>query len=180
MPGVIKLQPTFLDRALPFPDNRTAKPCKYGHTAGRFRNGRCKECAWLRHPADSLMRSAVWRAANPDKVKRNSHAYRMNNPAQALLEKARERARKRGQPCTLKVTDIIIPEFCPLLGIKLERGKGVGGVKASSPSLDKIRPELGYVPSNVWVISYRANMIKNDATLQELQTLTERLARALS
>lgn len=165
---------------MPFLDSRIAKPlqpCKRGHTVGRFRNGRCKECAWLRHPDDSPMRSAAWRAANPDKVKRNSHAYRMNNPERTLLDGAKDRARRDGYVCTLTIRDIVIPEFCPLLGTKLEPGKGTGGAKASSPSLDKIRPELGYVPGNVWVISYRANMIKNDATLRELQTLVDNLAK---
>lgn len=126
------------------------------------------------------MRSAAWRAANPTKVKRNSHAYRLNNPAQNLLDGARWRARRDNIEFSIKKSDVTIPEFCPLLGIKLESGRGVGGAKASSPSLDRIKPELGYVPGNVWVISYRANMIKSDATLEELRTLTERLADVLS
>lgn len=96
-----------------------------------------------------------------------------------MLNAARERAKKSGHACTITVDDISIPEFCPLLGIKLERNKG-GHVRPSSPSLDKIKPELGYVPGNVWVISHRANMLKSDATVQELQMLTERLARVLS
>lgn len=131
---------------------------------------------WLRHPDHSLIRSAAWRAANPDKVKRNSHAYRQNNPEQCLLENARERARKGGYACTITVHDIVIPEFCPLLGIKLQRGRGVGGMLKSSPTLDKIKPELGYVPGNVWVISSRANVLKGDATLIELETLVRNLA----
>lgn len=96
-----------------------------------------------------------------------------------MLNAARERAKQSGYACTITVADIVIPEFCPLLGIKLERNRG-GHVRPSSPSLDKIKPELGYVPGNVWVISHRANSLKNNATLQELQTLVERLARVLS
>jgi hypothetical protein len=37
-----------------------------------------------------------------------------------------------------------------------------------SPSLDRIKPELGYVPGNIQVISARANVMKNDATPEEL------------
>lgn len=167
---------------MPFPTSTAPKPsqpCKVGHAAGRFRNGRCKECMWLRHPEESLMRSAAWRAANPDKVKRNSHAYRMSNPAQALLEHARGRARKGGYACTITVKEIDIPEFCPLLGIELKRGAGVGGVLPSSPSLDRKNPKLGYVSGNVWVISHRANAIKGDATLEELKTLVHNLAERM-
>lgn len=165
---------------MPFPDSTTkkaAQPCKKGHLLGRFRNGRCKECARLRHPEDSIQRSAAWRAANPDRVKRNSHAYRLNNPEQKIWESARDRAKRDKIPFTIRKTDIRIPEFCPLLGIKLAHGKGTGGAKASSPSLDRIKPDIGYVPGNIWVVSYRANMIKNDASLEELRTLVINLAK---
>lgn len=38
----------------------------------------------------------------------------------------------------------------------------------NAPSLDRINNDLGYVPGNVMVISRRANIIKKDATLDEL------------
>jgi hypothetical protein len=97
-----------------------------------------------------------------------------------MLQGARSRARKGGYACTITEDDVVIPEFCPLLGVKLERGAGVGNKGAASPSLDKIVPALGYVPGNVWVISHRANTLKGNATLQELKMLVERLALVLS
>ena len=64
-----------------------------------------------------------------------------------------------------------------MLGIKLNThvGETKAGAKADSPSLDRINPNLGYIKGNVWVISYRANMIKNNATLEELELLTRNL-----
>ena len=41
----------------------------------------------------------------------------------------------------------------------------------NSPSLDRIRLELGYVKGNVRVISGRANLLKNDATIEELEAV---------
>lgn len=38
----------------------------------------------------------------------------------------------------------------------------------TSPSIDRIRPELGYVPTNCRIISNRANTLKNNATAQEM------------
>lgn len=38
----------------------------------------------------------------------------------------------------------------------------------NSPSLDKFKPALGYMPGNIAVISFRANQLKGDATLEEL------------
>jgi hypothetical protein len=58
---------------------------------------------------------------------------------------------------------------CPVLGLPLFPGRGQP--TANSPSIDRVDPSLGYVRDNVWVISNRANMIKNDATLEELEAL---------
>ena len=43
----------------------------------------------------------------------------------------------------------------------------------SSPSLDRIIPSLGYVKGNIRVISFRANTLKNNATLSELELILE-------
>lgn len=40
---------------------------------------------------------------------------------------------------------------------------------AGSPSLDRISPELGYVPGNVRVISDKANRLKGSRNLTELR-----------
>jgi hypothetical protein len=59
-----------------------------------------------------------------------------------------------------------IPSKCPVLGIPLHRG--VGGFCDNSPTLDRFIPELGYVKGNVEVISFRANRIKCDASMDEV------------
>lgn len=43
------------------------------------------------------------------------------------------------------------------------------GVTANSLSFDKIVPEKGYVKGNVLLCSYRANLIKSDQTIEELE-----------
>lgn len=63
----------------------------------------------------------------------------------------------------------MIPSHCPILGIPLFKGKSGG--EANSPSLDRIEPELGYVPGNIVVISNRANRLKSDATIDELRAI---------
>ena len=84
-----------------------------------------------------------------------------------LLGNARRRAAAKGIAFSITKDDIVIPETCPILGVPLQFPDGVGP-HDYSPSLDRIRPELGYVPGNVLVISYRANRIRNDATAEEL------------
>lgn len=86
---------------------------------------------------------------------------------------ARRRAQDRGLPFNLTAADVLpLPTHCPVLGMPLHYDRGRGrGVTDDSPSLDRITPELGYVSGNVLVISQRANRIKNDATVAELQKI---------
>ena len=42
-----------------------------------------------------------------------------------------------------------------------------------SPSLDRIVSSLGYVKGNIRVISYKANRVKSNATLEELRKVYE-------
>jgi hypothetical protein len=87
--------------------------------------------------------------------------------AYQMWARAKKRARLNDVSFNLTVEDILIPEFCPVLGIKLERNEGASS--AASPSLDRIFPERGYVKGNVRVISHKANTIKNNATAEELE-----------
>jgi hypothetical protein len=87
-----------------------------------------------------------------------------------LLKLARDRAKIQNIPFEITEDDIVIPEFCPILGIKLEKGKN-GHPEPSSPSLDKIKPKLGYVKGNIKIISFRANTIKRDATTDEIRAI---------
>lgn len=83
-----------------------------------------------------------------------------------LLTSARERARRLGIECTIVVEDIVIPKICPILNIEIK--KGVKKSLPSSPTLDRINPEIGYVKGNIQVISRKANTMKSDATREEL------------
>lgn len=105
--------------------------------------------------------------------------YQKRNRSRSLVYNARQRAKDRGLPCTITYRDIDIPEFCPVLGIKMEFSPGPGGkgFNNSSPSLDRIIPERGYVPGNVRVISYRANSLKKDATAAELRAVVDYIER---
>lgn len=88
-----------------------------------------------------------------------------------MLEAAKARAKRKKIPFALDVTDITIPSHCPVLGIELKAGNGF--YTDSSPSLDRFKPELGYVKGNVNVISLRANKIKNDATIAEFEKILQ-------
>lgn len=58
---------------------------------------------------------------------------------------------------------------CPVLGYTLSFETHRGCDEA--PELDQFHPKLGYTEGNVAWISRRANRIKNDATLEEIENL---------
>lgn len=97
---------------------------------------------------------------------------------QRMLYRTRSRAKAAGIPFDLVVQDITVPEVCPVLGIPLVRHQGKKGYHPDSPSLDRKVPALGYVKGNVVVMSARANLLKNDASLAELEAVVSYLRGA--
>lgn len=93
---------------------------------------------------------------------------------QRLCQHARARARKAGMDATIRSVDLDWPTHCPVLGIELDYTTPVGQRPlrgANLPSLDRWDNAKGYVLGNVRVISLRANLLKNDATWQELMAV---------
>lgn len=86
-----------------------------------------------------------------------------------MVRGARRRAKRLGVPFALDYRDFRIPAKCPILDLTLARN--VGGRKQGvlSPTLDRKVPALGYIPSNVWVISARANELKGTKPLDEFR-----------
>jgi hypothetical protein len=101
-------------------------------------------------------------------------------PSESLVRSARARAKKHSLAFDLEVKDIHIPEFCPLLGVRIEQNLGRRGPTPKSPSIDRILPDKGYTKDNVWVISHKANTIKSNATVSELRMIADNLERRLS
>jgi hypothetical protein len=98
-------------------------------------------------------------------IRQHSWHGMTGSPEYWLLVHAKDRARRKGLAFNLDLVDIIIPRVCPVLGIVLRKAKKQ--CDDHSPSLDRIIPALGYIKGNVRVISYRANVLKNNATLEE-------------
>lgn len=94
----------------------------------------------------------------------------VEQPIKLMLWATAARARKRKIVFDLKESDIVIPTHCPVLGIPLFKGCRNS---PNSPSIDRHIPSLGYVIGNISIISYRANTLKRDASLEELSRVVE-------
>ena len=75
-------------------------------------------------------------------------------------------------PFDLVIEDLIAiaTDECPIFHTPFvwgASGLGKGKTRPDSPTLDRILPELGYVKGNVAFLSYRANRIKDNGTMQD-------------
>lgn len=86
-----------------------------------------------------------------------------------LWNNAKRNARSKGRPFNIEEKDIVIPEKCPILNITLLKGSISKNCNNDAlASLDCIDPTLGYIKGNVWVISFLANRMKQNATKEQL------------
>jgi len=104
-----------------------------------------------------------------EKAKKRYHKLKESDPVVYMLRGARSRAKKRNLLFNLEKEDIVIPQYCPALGLKLQFN--TGGFKDNSPSLDRIDNNKGYIKENIQVLSYKANAMKSSATFEEIEKL---------
>jgi hypothetical protein len=91
---------------------------------------------------------------------------RLADRPKALWYGAKKNADRDGRLFTLKVEDITIPSLCPVLGLPLDSRD-----RNHSPSLDRRDNSKGYTKENVRVISMKANRLKGDASIEDIQAL---------
>lgn len=133
----------------------TGKPCKRGHISPRrTSNYICMQCA-----------IEVYNISDRDN-------YRFGNTFYRQFCQRQQAANQKNIPFTILFNEIEQPEYCPVLGIKLNYGwSGLNRRDDAKATIDKVIPEVGYVPGNVFVISWRANKLKGNMTLDELQKI---------
>ena len=106
----------------------------------------------------------------PLKDKSNCKQYlrdwKDKNREKNLFQLAKHRAKLKDIEFNIEVSDIIIPEVCPILGLPLK--KAIDGNRDLSPSLDRIDNDKGYIKGNIQVISFKANAMKSTANKDEL------------
>lgn len=108
-------------------------------------------------------------------VKRREYQKKRHadHPEIDLFRTCKFRAKKKGLLFNLTKEDIVVPDLCPILGIPLFV-KG-NKVTENSPSIDRIDNSQGYIKGNIQIISYKANTMKSNATLNELKLLVNYL-----
>lgn len=95
--------------------------------------------------------------------------HRSNNPVSYLLNQARYRAKKIGLEFDIELSELEVPERCPVFDIPLFYSPGKR--TPNSYSLDRWDNTKGYVRGNVRIISWKANQYKGDLTIKEVERL---------
>lgn len=142
----------------------------------------CRECEKvIQNTPERVARRReleLLRRQNPDYVKHRNKKDRERVHSNELsykkemLRSARQRATKKNLEFNIDISDINFPDKCPLLNISMSINSKN---KDFSYSLDRVDSSKGYIKGNVWVISHKANRIKSDATVEELEMLVKNL-----
>jgi hypothetical protein len=95
-----------------------------------------------------------------------------------MYKNALKRARLEKLPFDIDIEYLksIKTDRCPIFDMELAWGKigeGHKNMAANSPSLDKIKPEYGYIKGNVCIISNLANMIKHKVGYEKLYKVAD-------
>lgn len=115
-------------------------------------------------------RRAKRMALDPDVVASEEHVSywqkKKRDPVGYTLARLRSAAKQKGLAFDLEREDIFVPEFCPILGLRLA-ALASGRGREDAPECDRLDARLGYVRGNVMFVSHRANRIKNDGSAAE-------------
>lgn len=120
-----------------------------------------RECTRCHTIYEITNKMTICKTCNTNRVKGMLPGYKMH-------QRAKRRCVESGREFDIEIEDIIIPEYCPILGIKLKVNSGKSGAYRDSPSLDRIDNSKGYTKDNIQVISQLANAMKSHATNEEL------------
>lgn len=117
-----------------------------------------------------------WRQRHPERARKSDKERRLRqiekNPLRYLLKNVRSRAKKSGIEFSINEDDLEWPHYCPVLGMELIRNSKKGW-SDNTHSIDRIDNTKGYVPGNVKIISWRANSLKSNASIEELQKVLD-------
>ena len=155
-------------------------PCVNGHSGERYtRNNVCVDChargkeiARSKKPAGKRGRPRKHpEFVGPLKPKRSVFIPVTVEDRWIVRSKNKSQTAVARRALSIEHYKSLIVTHCPLLGIELTYAPYTGPTPQNYASLDKIDPAKGYVPGNVQILSFRANSLKADATIEELELL---------
>ena len=137
---------------------------------------------WRKNKEKLKIQNRKWYLENQDKVRESNNKYQRAHPEKRkewssrsyrkkketkpeyyLHRQSKRRAKEGNLDFNIGIEDIVIPQNCPYFNRPL-----LPLDKEWAPSLDRIDNSKGYIKGNIRVISYKANRVKNNLTIDEL------------
>ncbi len=158
---------------------KTCSKCKEEKSNIEFHNDRSKSDGFYSSCRQCTSKAAkIYRTAphyKEEHNKRNRKYYKgtrskqyRKDPVHYLFMVAKQRAKKNGLEFSITENDIKVYKICPILGTQLDV---LTNKVNTSMSLDRIDNTKGYIPGNVAIISRRANLMKRDCSIEQLQKI---------
>ena len=133
-----------------------------------------------------LYQQKIYRADNKEKIRDWKRKYRSNyfnikkytDISMPFLSYKIGKMKERSNDVTLTAEELLelIPKDlkCPVFGTKFSFGEGHNWkYKQNSMSVDRIDNNKGYSKDNLVIVSFKANTMKNSATLKELYQVAD-------
>jgi hypothetical protein len=170
----------------------TGRPCPRGHLSPRrVSNQSCILCdkqnshnSYARNIDSKKQYNTKWSKDHPELMRAYHKDWRDQQRGNLLyiqrrmLSRVKLRSKKEDLPfdLTIEYIQTIWPQDnkCPVYDVEFDLS---GNNLQWCASIDKTIPSKGYVQGNVSIISFRANSIKTDSTLNELKLLVEYLEK---
>jgi hypothetical protein len=134
------------------------------------------------HPEECKLYRESYQKKNKKKNQARDKDRMLNRPEYFLFSSARYRAKKRKLEFNITEQDIIDllnkTKQCPLRKVSFTRGQN-GKANDNSISLDRSDNTKGYIKGNIQIISYRANIIKNNLTLLMFKNIVIKLKQLI-
>lgn len=129
----------------------------------------CKDCSNSRNKETRIPYSNLDEKQKKLILESNKKSRDIMPLENKIFIRAKKRSRELNLEFNLELSDIIIPKICPILDIDLIPSNKITD---NSPSIDRIKNNLGYIKGNIHIISNKANRMKSNGTKEELEKLS--------
>ena len=132
----------------------------------------CTKCGKIKTLSEFHKHRQCWGGYNSVckacRVPVSKENYKNNTREYNIWHRAKTRSKASGLEFNLELTDIVIPELCPVFKVPF-----ITGDTDLTPSIDRIDPTKGYIKGNIIIISNKANRIKSNATPEEIMQVAQ-------
>lgn len=155
-----------MPRKSPVISPRKCLECTLEYVPAGQRQKYCKHCSEIKQKEQAKKSAHKFYWGNKEYCDKRTRENYRNSKNRGSIEYTfyarKHRAKKQDITWEISLDDISVPDVCPVL---------LTPFKFKTPyamSIDKIIPSLGYVKGNVQIMSCKANIMKSDATPEEL------------